>query len=139
MTVYTIGYGGRTPDDFLGLLTRAGVRAVADVRLRPDRSGMGVWTKAKTPDKGIEKLLAGAGIGYHSLVELGNVFRELPDWQDRYRALIDRAGDLLVARLDVVPAPFCLMCAEKKAADCHRRPIAEFLARTRGAAVVHLE
>lgn len=138
MTVYTIGYGGRTRADFLALLAPTPVRTVVDVRLRPDRASMGLWTKARTPDKGIEKLLADAGLGYVSLVELGNPFRELPDWPARYRRLLDAAGDLLTERLAAVPGPFCLLCSEKRSADCHRTLIADLLAG-RGAAVVHLE
>jgi uncharacterized protein (DUF488 family) len=137
--LFTAGYGGRTPAEFLGLLTRAGVRAVVDVRLRPDKASLGAFARAKSPDKGIEKLLAGAGIAYRSLPELGNVFLEYDDWQDRYPRYLERAGGLLLDRLAGVPEPFCLLCAEKRAADCHRRAVAEFLAARDGWAVEHLE
>lgn len=139
MKLFTIGYGGRTKDEFLTLLRPAGVRALVDIRLRPDRASMGIWVKAKSPDAGIEKWLAETGIAYHSVVELGNPFIGLPDWPARYARLIELAGPLLVERLATVPAPFCLMCAEKRVAECHRRTVAEFLAKTRGYEVVHLE
>jgi hypothetical protein len=74
-----------------------------------------------------------------SLVELGNPFLGLPDWPERYSRLLDLAGDLLTDRLAAVPGPVCLLCSEKRAADCHRSMIADHLARTAGAAVVHLE
>lgn len=138
MQIYTIGYGGRKPDELLDLLKVKGVQIVIDVRLRPDRSAMGVYAKAKDPSKVIERLMANADIQYLSFVELGNLFHELPDWHKRYQRLLDLTGDLLVERLGLVREPFCLMCAEKKPGDCHRRLIADLLA-TRGYQVEHIE
>ena len=129
MKIFTIGYGGRMPDRFVRLLAGAGVRTVVDVRLRPDRASIGAYVKAGTPDKGIERLLSAAGIRYRSLPALGNVFRDYHDWRARYRyaALIARAGDLLVTRLDGLEGPLCLLCAERRVAECHRLQIAEYL------------
>lgn len=124
---HTIGYGGRSPSEFLTLLKQHGVTLVVDVRLRPDRASMGTYVKARSPDKGIEKLLAAEGIRYLSLVELGNVFLESDDWKERYRALLEKAGGLLLQRLLSVGKPFCLMCAEKKVSECHREQIADHL------------
>ncbi len=135
---FTIGYGGRNPKGFLEILKERGIMAVVDVRLRPDRASMGTYAKAKTADKGIQRLLADGRIEYFSLVELGNIFLDQEDWRERYRQLLDKAGDLLIERLEQVPTPFCLMCAEKSAAECHRREISEYLVR-KGHKVEHLE
>jgi uncharacterized protein (DUF488 family) len=139
MTFYTIGYGGRRPEEFIELLVRHGVRSVADVRIRPESASMGAYVKARTADKGIAKLLGDRGIAYHSILELGNLFRDLDDWRPSYGALFERAGDLLVGRLEALPRPFCLLCAEKRVADCHRQVIAEFLVARRGWTVEHIE
>ena len=139
MKVFTIGYGGRSKEDFLALLKANGVRTVVDIRLRPDKASMGIWVKAKTTDKGIESWLAAAGVGYRSLVELGNLFRDLPDWQHRYERLLAAAGDLLTERLAGIPEPICLLCAEKRVAECHRQQVAKYLAAHQGAEVYHLE
>jgi uncharacterized protein (DUF488 family) len=139
MKFYTIGYGGRRPADLATVLVEHDVRSIADVRIRPDRASMGAYAKARTPDKGIEKLLSERGIAYRSILELGNMFRDLDDWHGPYRELFDRAGPLLVSRLDALPTPFCLMCAEKKVSDCHRLIIADFLVATRGWTVEHIE
>ena len=138
MKLFTIGYGGRMPDDLVRRLTAAGVRTIADVRLRPDRASMGVYVKSKTPDKGIEHLFTAAGIAYRSLPELGNVFLEYADWRARYAAFFQCAGHLLVSRLDGLEPPVCLLCAERRVADCHRRVIAGFLA-ARDFEIEHLE
>jgi uncharacterized protein (DUF488 family) len=139
MKLYTIGYGGRTPKGFLEILLARGIKTIVDVRLRPDRARLGTWVKTTNPEKGIENLLTGAGIKYVSLIEMGNLFLECPDWETRYQTLLDRAGDLLTDRLSDIPQPFCLLCAEKKAADCHRRLIAEYLVGKKGMNVEHIE
>jgi Domain of unknown function DUF488 len=64
---------------------------------------------------------------------------ESPDWEARYKTLLDRAGDLLVDRLAGVPQPFCLLCAEKRITECHRRLIAEYLVGEKGAGVEPIE
>jgi uncharacterized protein (DUF488 family) len=139
MKFFTIGYGGRDPKEFLEILLAKGIKTVVDVRLRPDRARLGTWVKAKTSDKGIEKFLAGAGIGYVSLIELGNIFLGCDDWEVRYKKLLDQSGDLLVERLAGIPQPFSLLCAEKRVADCHRRLIAEYLVEKKGVEVGHIE
>jgi hypothetical protein len=120
------------------LLTDAGVGTVVDVRIRPDRSSLGSYARARTPDKGIARLLIDAGIGYRSLIELGNPFYEQDVWTSEYTELLTRAGDLLTRRLGEVSPPWCLLCAEKRVAECHRKIIADFLV-SRGHEAVHLE
>jgi uncharacterized protein (DUF488 family) len=136
---FTIGYGGRKPDDFTKLLTAHRVKTLVDVRLRPDRANMGVYSKAKEADKGIAGLLAKAGVGYVSLPELGNLFLDYDDWPERYEKFLVCAGPLLFDRLDGIAGPVCLMCAEKKVCECHRRHIAAHLERTKGWTFTHIE
>ena len=136
---FTIGYGGRKPDDFTKLLTAAGVKTLVDVRLRPDRANMGVYAKAKDADKGIAGLLAKAGVGYVSLPELGNLFMDYADWPDRYEQFLTLAGPLLFDRLDGIAGPVCLMCAEKRVCECHRRHIAAHLEKAKGWTFTHIE
>ncbi|HEX4607767.1 MAG TPA: DUF488 domain-containing protein [Urbifossiella sp.] len=135
---FTIGYGGRTPDEFTRLLTAHGVATVVDVRLRPDKASMGSYALAKDADKGIAGLLGRAGVGYLSLPELGNLFLAYPDWPTRYADFLDRAGPLLFDRLVEIPGPVSLLCAEKRVAECHRRAVADYLTRTRGWAFTHI-
>ncbi|MCI0703497.1 MAG: DUF488 domain-containing protein [Planctomycetia bacterium] len=138
-SAFTIGYGGRVPDEFTKLLTSSGVKTVIDVRLRPDRASMGIYAKAKEAEKGIAGLLAKAGVGYLSLPELGNLFMEYDNWPERYEKFLAVAGPMLFDRLEGLASPVCLMCAEKKLCECHRRHIAEYLERERGWTFKHLE
>ncbi|MBX9579953.1 MAG: DUF488 domain-containing protein [Gemmataceae bacterium] len=137
---FTFGYGGRPPAEFVGLLTGHGVRTVVDVRARPDRASMGRYALAKDPAKGLAGLLAKAGIEYLSLPELGNPFLGYDDWQTRYADYLEAAGHLLFDRLtEDIPGPVCLLCAEKRVGDCHRRHLAAYLERHRGWAFTHIE
>jgi uncharacterized protein (DUF488 family) len=138
-TGFTIGYGGRATDDFTRLLVSHGVKTLVDVRIRPDKAAMGSYAQARDPAKGIAGLLARSGIGYVSLPELGNPFRDYEDWPERYGKFLDAAGPLLFDRLAGIPGPLCLMCAEKKLTDCHRRHLAAYLERTAGWRFTHIE
>ena len=136
---FTIGYGGRKPDDFAKLLVAAGVKTLIDVRLRPDRASMGSYAKAKEPDKGIAGLLARAGVGYVSLPELGNLFLDYDDWEERYERFLALAAPVLFDRLEGIAGPVCLMCAEKRVCECHRWHIAAHLERAKGWTFTHIE
>src|SRR3984957_15340271 len=68
MKFYTIGYGGRVPAEFASLLALHAIRSIADVRIHPDRASVGAYVKARSADKGIEKLLADRGIAYRAIV-----------------------------------------------------------------------
>jgi len=137
MKFYTIGYGSRKPEEFLSLLKANGVKAIVDVRLRPDHAYLSCYAKAKTPEKGIEVLLKTAGIEYFSLVELRNIFRDYEEWGLKYKQLLERAGDLLIERITRIPTPFCMLCAEINPAACHRGLIAEYL-ENKGFELEHL-
>ena len=136
---FTIGYGGRKPDDFTKLLTGAGVKVLVDVRLRPDKASMGSYAKSKEADRGIAGLLAKSGVAYVSLPELGNLFLDYDDWTTRYERFLALAGPVLFDRLEAIDGPVCLMCAEKRLCDCHRRHLAAHLEKTKDWSFTHIE
>ena len=137
MKYYTIGYGGRNPQEFVDTLKQHGITVVVDARLRPEHSSMGAYVRARDSKKGIEGLLARSGIEYIWLPELGNVFLGCEDWRERYEALFNVAGHLLTRRLSELKTPLCLMCAEKDVANCHRAIIANYLVKN-GQDVEHI-
>jgi uncharacterized protein (DUF488 family) len=53
--------------------------------------------------------------------------------------LLDHAGKLITERLTSIPGPICLLCAEKRVAECHRQQVADYLAEQMGAVIQHLE
>jgi uncharacterized protein (DUF488 family) len=84
------------------------------------------------------KALILRGIGYLSLPELGNPFLREEDWKERYPEHLRQGGDQLLEGLWRAERPFCLMCAEKRAQDCHRKMIADALV-AKGGRAVHIE
>ena len=138
MKIFTVGYGGRRPDDFIALLEKHDVHIVVDVRLKTNRAFRGVYVKSKDQHKGIQGMLERAGIEYLWVAELGNMFRDSDDWQEKYRRYLDEKGDLVCLKLYEFMRPFCLRCCEKRAVGCHRKLIAEYLVN-RGYEVEHLE
>jgi uncharacterized protein (DUF488 family) len=99
MRLYTVGYGGRKPDEFIALLKKHDVEIIVDVRLKPERAFMGVYAKSKDPHKGIQGLLEKASIQYIWIAELGNMFRDIDDWHEKYRRYLDEKGDLVCLKL----------------------------------------
>jgi len=137
MTLYTIGYGGRSGPEFVSLIRHHGIRQICDVRLRPDRSALGIFTLSKNPDKGILKLLSGV-CQYQSVVSLGNVFLDDPAWGSKYRQLLDQSGTLPAEPVIAAKHPLALQCAGKSHVDCHRSLTADFPARQRDWQFVHI-
>lgn len=133
--IYTIGYGGRDPKDFVALLQKHQIPLVVDTRLRPDKASLGIYSLSKDPQKGLSGLLSSASIAYLSLIELGNVFLGRTDWRERYQKLWRLSGELLSERLRALSSPLALLCAEKDPAECHRTLIAEYLREHYSAAI----
>ena len=129
-TLYTIGYGGRHPQDFVTLLTQANIGLVCDVRAEPRRAYRGTYTF--NPEKGsgpLPRLLAQVGIAYEWFPELGNPDRQDPEIR-AFQQLMAREAESRLQRLRtcVQALRACLLCAEQDAQRCHRRIITAHLA-----------
>jgi uncharacterized protein (DUF488 family) len=127
--LYTIGYGGRHPQDFVTLLIQANIGLVCDVRAEPRRAYRGTYTF--NPEKGsgpLPRLLAQVGIAYEWFPELGNPDRQDPEIYAFQQLMAQEAESRLQrlrAYVQVVCA--CLLCAEQDAQRCHRRIITAYL------------
>jgi uncharacterized protein (DUF488 family) len=142
--VHTVGHSTLALEDFLGLLSAHGIRAVADVRRFPG--------SRRHPHFGRDALaaaLAGAGLGYVWLPALGGRRRGAPGsphtaWRSAaFRAYADHMdGAEFRAGLDELLAlaagrPTAVMCAEAVPWRCHRQLIADVLV-ARGVEVRHV-
>lgn len=133
--IVSVGYQGRTIDDFVAALQQAGVQTVADVRLNAISRRAG-FSKTRLRDA-----LAAAGISYRHLRSLGNakenrqpfwdgrveegqrVFRQAlksPDAEASLAVLSELARDHVVA----------VLCFEKDVETCHRKVIIDEVVNT---------
>jgi hypothetical protein len=71
---YTIGYGGRKPKDFLDILKEKGIKAVVDVRLKPNRASMNLY---KSKDRG-QGHTATVGKGRNRIFSPGGIGKQVP-------------------------------------------------------------
>lgn len=137
-TVFTIGYGGKDLEQFIGELSSAGVRRVVDVRELPLSRKRGFSKTA------LREALSDAGIEYVHLRCAGNPFRAEKD--DVARCLAKYASFL--ARHDEVLEEVeratngtrsALLCAERDHQSCHRAVLAaRVTARNPSVKVRHL-
>jgi uncharacterized protein (DUF488 family) len=144
-TIYTIGYTKKSLQRFIGLLQKAGVDAVIDVRLRNTSQLAGF---AKRDDLAF-LLREGFGIAYEHVVELAptagilDAYKKDHDWsayEREYPQLLAERDALAIGRrLLERYQRFCLLCAEDTPDHCHRRLLAEYLAeRINDLEIVHL-
>lgn len=132
----TIGYEGKTLDDFLTALIQAKVRRVVDVRYLPlsRKKGFSKSTLAAA--------LTSAGVEYVGLRELGtppamrNEYKLSGDFArlaSDYRSyLADRDAQLDVLHNYAASGGCCLLCFERDANSCHRSVLADVVASRNG-------
>jgi len=124
--IVSVGYEGRSLDEFIELLGAAGVETLVDVRLNPVSRKPG-FSKTR-----LSAALGSAGIGYRHEPLLGNPrsnrdgFRKgWPSATRRYRNRLDNGSadafrrTIALARQSRV----ALMCFEHLHAECHRAVI----------------
>ena len=127
--IFTIGFSGKKPDDFLDILNAAKINCVWDIRLWrasayvPFYSGKNLATVLGThyehhPEFApTTEILAGYKNGIISWADYEKMYREL--------LAARRPADGL-APADIYR--ICLLCTEKSALQCHRRLAAEYIA-----------
>lgn len=135
----TIGFTGKTAEEFFDLLRGAEVQSVIDVR--QNRTGQ-LSAFAKHPDlEFFLRQIGNMGYRYEPLLapspELREAYRENKDWaayEHGFLKLLKPRG--VPESLDVSSwaANVALLCTEPGPEKCHRRLVAELLAKHWGAA-----
>ncbi|MCH8344301.1 MAG: DUF488 domain-containing protein [Planctomycetes bacterium] len=141
--LFTLGYEGQTADEVFHRLEVAGVRILMDVRYRPQsrKSGLSKSNLAQTcaergmiyvhdrdlgtPPEMMDHVKAGGGYD--------------PDIYAEYQIYLSSKEESLRSASERVRSmPTCLLCYEADANNCHRKIVAEELARRTGLTVEHL-
>lgn len=144
MTIYTIGFTQRTAEDFFETLKRTGVTRLIDVRLN-NISQLAGYSKKDDLRYFLRSI---CGADYHHELTLAPTKEMLDayraggvDWaayEPRFRALLkERKVERKLDRALFEGKPV-LLCSERAAEHCHRRIVAEYLAKAWGGEVVHL-
>lgn len=144
MVVCTIGFAKKNLRTFIEKLRAAAVKKVIDIRLHNTSQLAGY---AKKDD--LEYILELVGIAYEHHPELAPTEEILDGYKGKKISWAEyerRFGELLASRdplkrssLSRETGPICLLCAEDKPAQCHRRLVAEhFAGRLRGTEIRHL-
>ncbi len=129
LTIWTIGYSGRSKQTFLALLKDYGIEILVDVRhfptsKNPDfkREALEVWL----PENGIRYVWLGDLLGGY---RRGGYERYMgtPAFKEGIEKLLELARQ----------GRTCIMCMERNPKYCHRRFIASYL-EAMGIRVVHI-
>lgn len=136
MKLYTIGFTQKTAERFFGLLADHGVKRLIDIRVNPSGQLSGFARQEDLPYF-LKELGAGCEYLYLPVLaptkELMHSVRETGDWDGyirRFEALMDeRDIPAVLDRSIFETAVACLLCSEATPEHCHRRLVAERLAR----------
>ena len=138
-TIFTSGHSTHSIDEFLALLTRHGITALADVRSQPygrlahfNRENL----SASLKDAGIEYVFLGRELGAR---------REEPECYENGVAIYERIvkmpafqEGLVRLRRGAEKFRLAMMCAEKEPLTCHRGILISRCLKDLGMHVVHI-
>ncbi len=145
MKLHTIGFTQRTAEEFFETLKRAGIDRLIDVRLN-NISQLAGYSKKDDLRYFLRTI---CGIDYHHELTLAPTKEMLDtyragkiawaDYEPQFRALLrERKVERTLNRDHFAGKPV-LLCSEFEAEHCHRRIVAEYLAKKWGGIeIVHL-
>jgi len=132
MKLYTIGFTGKTAEEFFSLLKDSGVRKIIDTR-RNNASQLAAFARASDLPYFLKTI---ADIGYEHRLdmapsqELLTAYRnkeiDWPTYHKRY--LKEITANAITASLQAKELDrACLLCSEHEPDHCHRTPLAQHL------------
>ena len=130
-TLFTIGFAGKTAEQFFQLLREAGITKILDIR--ENRVGQ-LQGFAKHPDIAffLERIV-GAAYEYEPLLapspEIRKAYRASHDWgqyEESFKQLMAERG--FPEKVEPFEGRIALLCSEPGPEKCHRRLVAEMLA-----------
>ena len=138
--IFTIGYEGKSFEEFLQALKSNDIKALIDVRIKPHSRKAG-FSKTKMSD-----VLPEEGIEYSHHKELGTPLYMMEEMKknghydlEEYRKYLLENKSVLTDFLDGNKHHrIALMCFELKPSDCHRSIVADELRKKTQAKVIHL-
>jgi uncharacterized protein (DUF488 family) len=133
-TIFTIGFTKKSAEEFFGLLQEAQVRKLIDIR---ENRGGQLAGFAKYPDLAFFlDRISGIAYDYQPIFapspEIRDALRKTRDWAQYEKSFLELMRQRRVLKA-VDPTLFegkvALLCSEAEADKCHRRLVAEMLAR----------
>lgn len=130
--IYTIGFAGKSAEEFFTILKNAGVKRVIDIRLYPSTQLSG-FARKKDLSFFLKSL---CNISYQHNPELAPTEEILKNYKDgkiswkeyevEYLKLLDERSIATNTKSELLDKA-CFLCAEKTPDQCHRRLLAEYL------------
>jgi uncharacterized protein (DUF488 family) len=136
MKLYTIGFTQKRAETFFELLRWHGVKRLVDIRVSPEGQLSGFAKKDDLPFL-LDRLADGCAYAHMSELaptkEILKDYRRDSDWAryvDRFEALMEeRRIPETLDRAGFERTPSCLLCSEATPEKCHRRLVAERIAK----------
>ena len=130
--LFTIGFTGKSAEEFFTLLWEAGVRRILDIRLKNNTSLAGFTRQAHLPF--FLKEICGAD--YKHIPECAPTLEILDAYQAKqlpWASYVEQFMPLIKKRkIENILTPAlldygCLLCSEPSPEQCHRRLVAEYM------------
>jgi len=143
--IYTIGFAKKSAAEFFGILQRAGIRRVVDVRLS-NTSQLAGFTKRDDLEYFLGQICQAEYRHQPELSPSKEIFdaykKQAIPWEEyasRFVALLAQRQVEKTVDRRLFEVPAVLLCSEPTAEHCHRRLVAEYLAgQWADARIVHL-